>query len=223
MREHADETAWRWFIERYRGYLRAVLKRMLPSADCVETAVDEFWGYLFQSGLVARMQRPMRFRAFLVGTLRNYAYDWLRRNPRAQHAPTTIDTPAPIGWLPEDEEVALWVHQLLHLALQRLVRMQPRHAQVLRGCYGLGDAADSPPAVPVSPSQMALEMGLTRNALHQLTHRARETFRQCIVEEVRQTVSTEGDMADELAVLVEAVGRRHPGLVPPAPDTGVRP
>lgn len=223
MREHADESAWRWFIERYRGYLRATLRRMLPSACCVETAVDEFWGYLFQSGVVARMQRPMRFRAFLVGTLRNYAYDWLRRNPRAEQAPTPIDTPAPCERLPEDEEVALWAHQLLHLAMQRLVRVQPRHALVLRGCYGLADAADAPPEVPVSPSQLADELGLTRNALHQLTHRARESLRQCIVEEVRQTVSTEEDLVDELAVLVDAVGRRHPGLVPPPPGVSVQP
>src|SRR6185436_15697914 len=121
--------AWQWFIDRYRGFVTAAVRRLIWSPDRAAEASEEFWGYLFQSGAVARLQRQSRFRAFLVGTLRNYAHDWVRRNPRLPQGDADEALPDPSTAWPEDEEVALWARQLLHLAFERLGREQPRQAE----------------------------------------------------------------------------------------------
>ena len=208
-------AAWQWFIDRYRGFVTAALRRLIWSPALAAAASEEFWGYLFQCGAVDRLERSMRFRAFLVGTLRNYAHDWLRRNPPVQHEVANDDRPDEGLPLLEDEEVALWVRQLLHLALQRLGREQPRWAKALCLFYGLPVAADGPPAFPHSATALATELGCTANALHQLLFRARQGLRNCLIEEVRQTVSSRRDLESELDVLLAALGRATPGLIAP--------
>lgn len=216
----AATEAWQWFIDRYRGFVIAALRRLIWSSDRAVAACDEFWGYLFASGAVGRLQRSMRFRAFLVTLLRNYAQGWMRRNPRVPAAADVDDRPGADGWLPEDEEVALWAHQLLHLAIRRLERDQPRQAEALRAFYGLAPSADGEPPAPRRASDLAEVLGCSANALHQLLFRARAHLRDCVVEEVRQTVRTTQDLEAELEVLVAALARATPGIVGPWPNGG---
>jgi DNA-directed RNA polymerase specialized sigma24 family protein len=208
----AAPEAWEWFIDRYRGFVAAALRRLVWSPDRAAQASEEFWGYLFQSGAVARLERQPRFRAFLVGTLRNYAHDWMRRNPRPSHdAAETLPDPG-TTW-PEDEEIAMWAHQVLHLALQRLDREHPRDVEMLRSFYGLPSSAGGAPVPRRRATDLAAALGCKANALHQLLFRARVRLRDSVVEEVRHTVSTLNDLKSELNVLLEALGRARPGLV----------
>jgi DNA-directed RNA polymerase specialized sigma24 family protein len=205
--------AWQWFIDRYRSFAALALQRLIWSPERAAIAADEFWGYLFQSGVVERLQRPMRFRAFLVSTLRNYAHKWMRQNPLV--GPDTADEQQadPGSGLHEDEEVALWARQLLHLALARLERDQPSWAQMLRSFYGLPRAVGEAPDPPRRATEIAAELQCSPNALHQLLFRARQHLRACVLEEVRQTVSSQRDLDSELEVLLAALNTATPGLV----------
>ena len=211
--EEAAAAAWQWFVERYRDFVAATLRRIVWDVGRAAAATDEFWGYLFQHEIVGRLRRGMRFRSFLITTLRNYALDWLRRNPRpAAEDPTALER-ATTTLLAEEEEMAIWTRQIVHLALQRLEREHHRHAHVLRAFYGVAAKPDAEPPAPRAASAIADEQGLTDNALHQLLFRARLRLRECVVEEVRQTVSTRGDLDGELALLTQALVRTMPGLM----------
>ena len=211
-----SSEAWRWFIDRYQGFVGMALRKLIWSPDDAARAGEEFWGYLFQSGAVERVQRPMRFRGFLTSTLRNYALHWMRRHPRRPSLAADGAVADPGVRLLEDEEMAMWGQQVLHLALQRLDLEQARWGWMLRSFYGLPATADGEAATPRRATEIADELGCTANALHQLLFRARQRLRACVVEEVRQTVSTRQDLAEELALMVSALGRATPGLVPPA-------
>jgi len=203
---------WRWFIDRYRPFVSMALRRLIWSSDRSAEAIDHFWGYLFEGDLLGRVGRQMRFRAFLISTLRNYAHDWMRRNPRVAAAPE--DRRVDQGpFLPEDEEVALWARQLLYLAMQRLEAEQPTWASVVRSFYGLPRSPEAELAAPRRVTEVAAEMGCRANALHQVMYRARQRLRELLVIEVRQTVSGLRDLDSELEVLLSALGRVAPGVL----------
>jgi hypothetical protein len=52
--------------------------------------------------------------------------------------------------------------------------------------------------------------------------RARQRLRACVVEEVRQTVSSQRDLDSELEVLLAALSTATPGLVPAATPAPAR-
>ena len=62
-------------------------------------------------------------------------------------------------------------------------------------------------------------MGLPVNTVKTHLHRARASLRDCVLDEVRQTVDNEEDLASELEVLLAALGRATPGIV----DEGATP
>lgn len=203
---------WRWFIDRYRPFVSMALRRLIWSPDRSAEAIDHFWGYLFENDLLGRVGRQMRFRAFLVSTLRNYAHDWMRRNPRVAAVPEDhrVDQGA---FLSEDEEVALWARQLLNLAMQRLDTEQPTWASLVRSFYGLPRTPEAELVAPRRVTEVAAEMGCQANALHQVMYRARQRLRELLVMEVRQTVSGLRDLDSELEVLLSALGRVAPGVI----------
>lgn len=217
LRGDAAAETWRWFIDRYREFVTVALRRLIWTPARAADASEEFWGYLFQSGAVERMQQPMHFRGFLMSTVRNYALHWMRRNPRPASAAVDGRVDEASRCLLEDEEVALWARQVLHLALQRLDREQSRWGWMLRVFYGLPATVDGETRPPQRASDIAAELGCTANALHQLLFRARQRLRECVVEEVRQTVSTRQDLTAELALLLTALGRSSPGIVAARP------
>ena len=57
---------------------------------------------------------------------------------------------------------------------------------------------------PGHPSQaaMATELGMTENALKQAFHRMRLRYRECLRDEIAQTVATEDDLENELRHLI---------------------
>lgn len=64
----------------------------------------------------------------------------------------------------------------------------------------LADENDRP-----SQAEMAAELNMTENALKQAFHRFRQHYRQALREEIAHTVSTPGDIEDELRHLIAAL------------------
>src|SRR5262249_7114269 len=53
------ESAWRWFVDRYRGFVRSVLARFVGSVRA-DAATDDFWAYVFESEVLQRADRTRR-------------------------------------------------------------------------------------------------------------------------------------------------------------------
>lgn len=206
------DAAWQWFIGRYRDFVSAAMRRLVWGNGRASAAAEEFWGYLFQSGAVARVRPQRSFRAYLSGVLRNYAHDWQRRNPRVAETGGN-DAPAIATW-PEDEESALWARHLLHVSLRRVALAQPRHARALHAFYGIAARPDEPAPQPMGATALAAELGCDDNALHQLLLRARRSLRRHLEDEIRHTVTNRGELDDELQMVLAALKRTAPGVVP---------
>jgi RNA polymerase sigma factor (sigma-70 family) len=196
------ESAWRWFIGRYRGFVLDVLRRSL-GADAAPAA-DDFWGYLFTSGALERADRTRRLRPFLVGVLRNFGRDWRRRNrpsapDQASFEPTTADSY-------EDEELALWATSVLRNALDEMRHRWPSSAEVLALFYGL-DGSDG-----VAVTEIAGKLACNANAVHQALHRGRARLRRCLELELLDLVG-DAQVTSEIELILGVLGRRSPGLI----------
>lgn len=213
----ADE-AWRWFIDRYRPFASSVLAKILGArgrARDVDAAAEEFWAYLFSSEVFRAADRDRRFRSFLAGTLRNFARDYCRKH--GQHIssddesgpePTTTDA------LPEDEELRIFAHQVLRLALQQLESKHPDNAQAVRWFYGIAHDQEDLTALkePLPVSEIARRLEIKPNAVHQVLHRGRKRLRERIEAELRDTVLEAADLEGEITTILATLGADAPGL-----------
>ncbi|MBL8728397.1 MAG: sigma-70 family RNA polymerase sigma factor [Planctomycetes bacterium] len=202
------ESAWGWFIERYRGFVHDVLARHVGSARA-DAATSDFWSYLFVGDVLQRADRGRRLRGFLVGVLRNFARQWLRRQGTSLAPAGAADEPSVVD-LPEEEEMALWAENVLHNALAEMQRRWPNSALVLRCFYGLRDASGQPER-PLSVTETAARLQCNVNAVHQALHRGRQRLRHCVELELKNLVGS-AEMAAEMPLVLAAIGRRSPGL-----------
>ncbi len=210
------EESWRWFIDRYRAYVRTCLGRLIRPAARADRAVEEIWSYLFTSSMIQNADRDRRFRTYLAGTVRNFAFDWLRAHrvgdgDLAAEPVAPDDEPVRVH---EEQELRLWTRQLVQLALTDLARSSPDQARALRWFYGLPDGLDTASGETRPASWIAARLGMKANAVHQLIFRARNRLRVCLEAELRDTVRDEGDLADERRLIYGVLGEESPGLGP---------
>ncbi len=206
------EESWHWFIQRYRGFVAGVLHRMLRDPDEARRAVDEFWGHLFTSRVFSRADRNQRFRSFLAGTVRNFARERIRARARdGTGLDPDLEAEAP-AFLPEDEELSIWAHTVLDLCLDELRRAYSTSATVLCLFYGLPVSRGEAP-LRLPSSQIAAQLGLRHENVHQHLHRARQRLRRLVEDELRETVRRDEELEDELGLLVTAIVDASPGLI----------
>lgn len=214
-----ESQAWEWFAARYQGFVVEALARSMWPRARAEEAAAQFWGYLFESRVIDRVDPAQRFRGFLVGTLRNYARSWCRQE-RDRHLVQAEDEAPPdqptYDDLPEDAEASLWTKHVLTLCFADLLRENARQALALRWFYGIPDTGEAG-VMPLGGPEIASKLGLDVNAVHQLLFRARKRLRSLVEEELRQHVTRDEDFDDELRTLVESAGRAMPGLLEIAP------
>ena len=210
----AAQDAWRWFIERYRTYIRVGLERMIQPRQRAEEATEEIWSYLFESSVIENADRNRRFRTYLAGTIRNFAHAWMRRNSPAEvrHDRDWLASPGDPAEAFEARDLQLWKSQVVHLALDQLAQRHPDQANAVRWFYGLPDTPDleSPTLQPAT--EIATRLGVQVNAVHQVLFRGRKRLRTCIENELRETVTNRDDLDEELRIVYEALEREHPGL-----------
>lgn len=208
----ASEEAWRWFIERYRPFVRSCLRRMVREPGRAAAAEEDIWSYLFTSEVFEKADRGRRFRSYLAGTVRHFVQSWLRgdRTPHAEQ--DDVPEPEAAVALPEDVEARLWARHVLHLALAALADRHPDDARVLRLFYGLDDSEDGIEfGEPQAASAVARELGIKPNGVHQILHRGRKRLRALIEAEVTETVRDTGQLAEEIELMVQAMSE-VPGL-----------
>ena len=210
----AAQDAWRWFIERYRTYIRIGLERMIQPRQRAEEATEEIWSYLFESSVIENADRTRRFRTYLAGTVRNFAYAWMRRNSTSEvrHDRDALASPDDPAELVEAQDLRLWKSQVVHLALDQLAQRHSDQAKAVRWFYGLPDTPDTAPSTLQSATEIATQLGIQVNAVHQVLFRGRKRLRTCIENELRETVTNRDDLDEELRIVYEVMEREHPGL-----------
>jgi len=213
LRGPAADEAWRWFIERYRGYVQSCLRRIVRDPGQHAAAAPEVWSHLFTAAVFERADRSRRFRSYLAGVIRNFGREWLRQHA----AKTAVEHEALEPWvsdpLPEEEESGLWATHVVRIALDRLEQRAARSGRVLRLFYGLDDGDDGIAfGTPRPVSEIARELEMAPNAVHQALHRGRIQLRSLVEAELRQTVCDSESLADEFRSLCGALAGA-PGLV----------
>ncbi len=214
LRGQRAEESWRWFIERYRPYIRACISRLIRPRDRADQATDEVWSYLFTSAMLENADRDRCFRTYLAGTVRNYAYAWMRKHTEAGASESEVPRAlvAPDAQEHEIEDMRLWKSQVLVLALEELAKRNAEQVQVLRWFYGLPDSVEGNPTELRPVSWIARELGLQANAVHQIVFRARKRLRLCIENELKETVRDEADLEEEMRLLYTVIEEESPGL-----------
>jgi RNA polymerase sigma factor (sigma-70 family) len=206
------QDVWRWFVERYRPEILAMLRRRLPPGLAAE-AEPEFWGYLFVSRAIARAERHRRFRPYLGGVVRNFSLAWRRQHERVQGWDARIDEVESSGERSlEQEELRAWARHTLRLALDAMAHSNPEQGKVLQWFYGLPAAEGDTAAIAVH--EIAQRLGKSPAAIHQHLTRGRHRLRQCVENELREQVGSEADWRAEMALVFGSLATERPGLIP---------
>jgi RNA polymerase sigma factor (sigma-70 family) len=210
------EESWRWFIDRYRSYIRTCLHRLIRSSELAEQANDDVWSYLFTSSMIENADRNRRFRAYLAGTVRNFALGWLRKHQASEQVAlieagsSKLDPSRQY----EQQEMQLWTRQVVQLALSELSKVNVDQARALRWFYGLPTTVGEACGEPRSASWIAQQLATSGNAVHQLLFRARSRLQFCIENELRETVHDAAQLDDERRLVYAVIAVESPGLEP---------
>ncbi len=209
-----DPVAWRWFVDRYRGFVIDALLHMIRPAARAERATDDFWGYIYEQRPIDGADRMRRFRGYLVGILKNYARDWDRRD-RGRHTQEPEDGGLPdLAQLESDQEETLWARNVLLVCLARLRQQHDRERQAMALCwyYGLPQSAEAEAEAPLKASEICRRLDIQPNAVHQLFSRAKKSMRQLVELELAETAGS-AEVVGELSGLRRAFDTAAPGLL----------
>lgn len=207
------ELAWRAFLERYRPFVHAIIKRKIARPDLLQAAEEEFWGYLFLSGAVPRADRARRFRPFLAGIVHNFVQAWMRKHADRLHESVSL-LPAP-EHPAGDVELPAWAANVLTIALDKLGAESTVTAAALRGFYGIGAQGSGEPATPQSASQLATNLSCSLANAYQLLSRGRRRLRALVEAELLAGCGSRAELDEEWQLLIRGIGSQHPGLFLP--------
>ena len=201
--------AWARLIERYRGPVIRGVRRILRGHPATKEILEEFPGYLLEHALLPKANRERgRFRCYVQGVLRRFVFDALRkRDPRGAADIEGLELQAPARRKADDEDEAVWAEAVLSNAMQRYDDGGTRDARVLLRYYGVQSFE------AVDRETLCAEFGLSRNALNQVLHRARQELRRLILDEIRETVGAPGDLHEEMTMVVQRLMAARPGLI----------
>jgi RNA polymerase sigma factor (sigma-70 family) len=214
------EPALARLYESYREPLLNHLGGLGYNQDEASDHVQGFFAHLLRRDFLENVgQGKGKFRSFLLGSLKHYLHDqWDRQHAlkRGGGTPTqSLDEAdedgAPIIQPPDDHAAPdvefdrSWANAVVSNAL----------SQVERECRDLGKAdlfAALQPMLNAEPDGATYEeigqrLGMSEAAVKVAAHRLRSRLGVLIREEVRQTVSNEQDLGEELRYLISLFGR----------------
>ena len=185
-------------------------------ADAEDLTQSFFARLLARDWLDVADRERGRFRSFLLGALKHFlANEWDRAKAqkRGGHLQiVSLDAPGgedrlqhePVAGGSLDQEFdRRWALALLDTVLARLEREytesgKARLFQRLKGALG-GDRSD------VAYDHLSRELAQSEGAVRVAVHRLRQRYRELLRDEIGQTVSTPGDVEEELRHLFAAL------------------
>jgi RNA polymerase sigma-70 factor (ECF subfamily) len=189
----------------------------VPPHDA-EDLTQSFFAYLLEKDAIARADRERgRFRSFLLTAFKNYhanerarhaaakrggsrqiiSLDELQAETRYQQEPQTTATPEKLY----DQK---WAASLLDQVMQGIRNEYAALGkgplfEILRGVIWGGRQEGG-------YELLARQAGLAEGTFKVAVHRLRTRFKECLRQEVAQTVATPGEVDDELRHLLSVVG-----------------
>lgn len=221
----SDAAAGRALEELCRTYwfpLYAYVRRKGYAAADAEDLVQAFFARLLEKRSVAAADPARgRFRAFLLGSLKNFLFnEWDRHSAAKRGGGTPV---IELDALAAEERCRLepacneaperifdreWALAVLDASLRRL------RAEHEAGGRGLlferlkGAIAAAPETAPYA--EIAAELKISEDLVKVAVHRLRKRYREILREEVAQTVDSAGDLDGELRHLLDCL-RTEPG------------
>lgn len=201
-------------IQAYWYPLYAFVRRRGQSAAEAEDLTQEFFTRLLERHDLASVDPAKgRFRSFLLASLKHFlANEWDRRHAlkrggrRQALSLDTLDAETRYGLELADEltpEKLFERKWALTVLDQVLVRLKGEYAAA--GKAALFDALKgflTGLASEASQAQIAVNLGLTPNAVRVAVHRLRKRYRHLLREEISQTVATPADVDEEIRFLL---------------------
>ncbi len=200
--------------------LYAFVRRSGYSPTDAEDLTQEFFARLLEHNWVAHADRHKgRFRSFLLLAMKRFlAKEWqkaktLKRGGQVRFVPLEFDraetrySQEPANpRTPEEVFEKHWAMTLLGTVLERL-----RGEYAGAGKGGLFEALE-PCLIGRRESQpyatLAGRLGMSEAAVKMAVHRLRERYRECLQEEIGQTVASTADVDEELRHLFRVLARR---------------
>jgi RNA polymerase sigma factor (sigma-70 family) len=197
--------------------LYAYLRRRGHQREQAEDLTQAFFAHLLEKqGLSRANPEKCRFRSFLLVSLKNFvADDWRRAQARKRGGGKTV-LPLEMGQAetrytlePGDDLTAemlferSWALTVVGRALEKLKSEYLRAERgrlfaVLKGHLTM--EADASPY-----AEMAVELGMTEGAVRVAVHRMRQRLRDLVRAEVADTVTTAGQLEEEIRDLFKAL------------------
>ncbi len=203
--------------ELYWRPLYAFLRRGGHSPADAEDTVQGFLTSLLEGPAIAGVQRDRgRFRAYLLGALRNYVGKErtraraLKRGGDQVRVPWTIDREdaesaleIPDDRTPEGAYAYAWAMEILARARTKLGE---RYRD--EGRFDLFTALEPFLGSAEAPAyrDIAATLEMTEANARVAVHRMRARFRGSLRDEVAETVATEAEIDDEIRAVIDAIG-----------------
>jgi RNA polymerase sigma factor (sigma-70 family) len=204
--------------QRYWYPLYAYVRRRVGNVSEAQDLTQEFFARLLEKNTLAAASRERgRFRAFLLGAMKNFlANEWdkakaLKRGGGRPPISLALDTaesklslePAH-DLTPEKLYERQWALTLLELVVERLeaeygAAGKSRQFALLKPAL-TGNRA----AIDYAAAAAALEM--SEDAVRQAAHRLRRRYREILREELLQTVADPAEVDDEIRSLFTTLG-----------------
>ena len=196
--------------------LYAYVRRRGYSATDAEDLTQEFFARLLAKSKLAGITREGgKFRSFLLTALNRFLTDEWKRSAackRGQHATISLDAESaedryrlePVDPLtPERLYEQRWAMALLEKVVQRLQAEYDGDGKgelfaMLKFCI-TGARSDQPYA------ELAGRLNMPENTLKTVIRRLRGRYRELLLEEIADTVSTPAEVEEELCALMAAV------------------
>ena len=189
------------------------LRQRGSTVEDAEDLIQGFFTRVLEKGIIALAERGRgKFRTLLLTSLVHYVADQRKRDRALKRGGGQVDLSLDIesaerryllepsdDLTPDKVYARRWVVVLLDRALLRL-----RETYAGRGQDGIFESlkgALTGEDQGVSYREIAKRLGMTEGAVKMAVHRMRERFVRCLREEIAQTVTSPGEIDEEMQCL----------------------
>ena len=204
--------------QRYWYPLYAYVRRRVGDVSEAQDLTQEFFARLLEKNTLAAASRERgRFRAFLLGAMKNFlANEWdkakaLKRGGGRPPISLALDTAEskltlePAHELtPEKLYERQWALTLLELVVERIEAEYSAAGKARQFTLLKPALTGNRAAIDYAAAAAALEM--SEDAVRQAAHRLRRRFREILREELLQTVADPAEVDDEIRSLFTTLG-----------------